>query len=799
MLPAVPGGIETAGAADLVPAAPAPATGRQDGADTRNGASGLLLLFARVRLNTIDKGDVPIVRDARGHTLVPLAELRKWGIDAGTVKPVVVDGESYVDVLDIPGVSAEFDADKVVLNLRLAPNLLPPTTINLGPQRRANVIFTEDTSVFLNYGFNASGDDAFNDRQYQFATEFAARSGHWLFYNTTSQQWGATTQDGFLRLLTNVQYDDRPNLRTYVLGDFFTPTFDLNISVPMAGVGMTKMYSMDPYFVQYPTAAFATELQFPSTVQVRIDGNLVAQRQVPPGPLDVTNVTNGLAGGQNVAVTIRDPFGREQTLVQPFFFATNVGLAQGLHEYSYNLGFLRRNYGIESNDYGDLAASAFHRYAFTNAVTAGLRGQATQDLYNIGPFGTFQSPYGIVAAGVSVGGMSGATGGAGSAAYSYTAPNVSVSLGALYRSRDYAQLADLATNVHQRSNQFATGTVYSAEYGALTATYSGISSYDAPDSKLVNLAWTKSLLGTRGLLSVNYVRTIEPQTAYTWLLSFRYYFDQLTSVAAAVGGSGNGSTQAITLSRTVPQGEGVGYEVTAGRFDSDAPDGMFGRGFVQWNTPYASVGGEYAKASRPEAGSGLTRLFVAGSIGGVGGRWFASRPVLDSFALVSVPDLPNVPVYSNGWLAGTTDRNGEIVATNIASYYDNFLSFSPRDVSLDYVFPTSEIVISPSARSGSLVTFDVHRNYGFYGSLVAQRAGTATPIEFAELVIRGAGKTIQGFTARRGEFYVDGLTPGTYVLEVTGAAPCRATLTVEAAAQGMRNVGAVTCEPVNAR
>ncbi len=218
----------------------------------------------------------------------------------------------------------------------------------------------------------------FNQRQYQFATELAVRRGNWLFYNTTSQQWGSGAQTGFTRLLTNVQLDDRPNLRRWTFGDFFTPGFDLNGSVPLGGASLTKFYSMDPYFVQYPTAAFTTEVAFPSTVQVRIGGNLIAQRQVPPGPVDITNITNGITGGQNVSVVLRDPFGREQTLQQPFFFATNVGLAEGLHEYSYNLGFLRRQYGIESDNYGDLAASAFHRYAFTNQLTLGLRGQATQ-------------------------------------------------------------------------------------------------------------------------------------------------------------------------------------------------------------------------------------------------------------------------------------------------------------------------------------------------------------------------------------------------------------------------------------
>ena len=86
-------------------------------------------------------------------------------------------------------------------------------------------------------------------------------------------------------------------------------------------------------------------------------GNLIAQRQVQPGPVDITNITNGITGGQNVSVVIRDPFGREQVLQRPFFFATNVGLAEGLHEYSYNLGFLRRQYGIDSNDYGDLSGN----------------------------------------------------------------------------------------------------------------------------------------------------------------------------------------------------------------------------------------------------------------------------------------------------------------------------------------------------------------------------------------------------------------------------------------------------------
>jgi outer membrane usher protein len=750
------------------------------------------MLIARVLVNTVNKGDLAILRDAQGHLLVPLVEFAKWGLAPGGVPPIVVDGDSYIDVSAMPDLDVKFDAASVTLDLRIPARALPATTMNLGPDRRTGVLFPADSSFFVNYGVNANGDDSFGQREYQFATEFGARTGNWLLYNTTSQQWGGA-QNGFTRLLTNVQYDERGDLRRWTLGDFFTPGFDLNGSVPLGGVSLTKFYSMDPYFVQYPTASFATEVAFPSTVQVRIDGNLIAQRQVQPGPLDITNITNGLTGGQGVAVVLRDPFGREQTLQQPFFFATSVGLAAGLHEYSYNLGFLRRQYGVVSDDYGDLAASAFHRYALNNQLTLGLRGQATEDLYNIGPFGTYQSLLGIVGAGVSIGGRNGGSAPAASVAYSYTGTNFSVNVGSLYRARDYAQLTDLVADFRIRGTQYASGSLFFPNLGTLTATYNGLTSYEGPDATITNVTYTRSMLGGKGLLSLNYVRTMEPQTSNTWLLSFRYFFDTTTSVVAAAGGSGDGSPQALSLQKSIPQGEGLGYELTAGRFDSDVPDAISGRAFVQANAEHASFGAEYARASRPEGGPGLTRLFVAGSFGGVGGRLFASRPVQDSFALVRVPGLEDVPVYANGWFVGNTNARGEVVATNIAAYYDNFIAFGTKELPLDYVFPTSEIVISPPTRSGSLVTFAVRKNHAIVGKLVELREGKEQPLEFRELRLERGGVVLRSFTARRGEFYVEGVEPGEYVLRQDTGAACSARIVVPEELGAMTEIGTVVC------
>jgi outer membrane usher protein len=766
------------------------------GARTPSAQGPFAVLIARVIVNTVRRGDIPILRDEQGSVFVPAAEFATWGLSLAGATPVTLNGERYIPVSQLEGIEARFDAKTVTLELQVAAKAFAGSTVNLGPERRSGVIYPAENSFFFNYGLNANGDDSFGQRSYQFATELGARSGNWLFYNTTNEQWGNTTTTGFTRLLTNLQYDDRPNLRRLTLGDFFTPSFDLSSSVPLGGASFTKFYSMDPYFIQYPTAAFKTEVAFPSTVQVRVDGNLVAQRPVPPGPVDITNIT-GVTGGRNVSVTIRDPFGREQVLQQPFFFATEAGLAEGLHEYSYNAGFLRRQYGIESNNYGDLAAAAFHRYAFTDQLTLGLRGQATKSLYNIGPFGTYQAPrLGIFGAGVSVGGRDGRSGPASSAAYSYAGDNVGLNLGAQYLSRNFAQLSNLEPGQQTRTNQFASASVYSRNLGTVGATYAAQTSYDGPNTKLWNVSYTLGLLDDKGLLSLTYTHTLEPQSTSSWLLSFRYFFNTTTSIAAAVGGTGNHNTQGITLEQSIPQGEGIGYTFSGGHAGGGS-DGTFGRAFVQVNAAHATLGAEYSRASSPDAGASLSNVFLAGSIGYAGGSVFVARPVEDSFAVVRLPDLADVPVYANSWYVGKTNAAGEVVATNIASYYDNFIVFGAKDLPLDYIFPSSEKVISPMTRSGTLVKFAIRKNRAVLGVLVTLSDGKPTPLEFREIVLARGDVVIQSFTARRGEFYADGVEPGEYQLRVTGDPSCAARIKVPDPAEAMTDLGTVVCEPAS--
>jgi outer membrane usher protein FimD/PapC len=265
-------------------------------------------------------------------------------------------------------------------------------------------------------------------------------------------------------------------------------------------------------------------------------------------------------------------------------------------------------------------------------------------------------------------------------------------------------------------------------------------------------------------------------------------------VAAGVGGTRNATSQSVSLDRAVPQGEGIGYSFTAAHIGGSGPDTSYGQAFAQVNAEHIAVSANYSRTALGEGGPSFSQVTVAGSIGASGGSVFAARPVLDSFALVRIPDQVGVPVYANGWYAGKTDSRGEVVATNLASYYDNYIRFGAADLPFDYVFESSERVISPPLRSGTLVTFDVRKNHAIVGVLVQSGAETHVPIEFRDFRLERDGSVMSGFTARRGEFYVEGVEPGAYQLHVDGTRGCVAKVMVPALAGAVTDIGTVTCE-----
>ena len=115
------------------------------------------------------------------------------------------------------------------------------------------------------------------------------------------------------------------------------------------------------------------EAALPSTVDLYVDNALRMSREVPSGPFSIQDlpVTTGQGDARLV---VRDILGREQVITQPFY-ATPRLLRQGLHDYSYELGFVRRNFGTDSNNYGRALAVGSHRLGITEQFTGEIHGE----------------------------------------------------------------------------------------------------------------------------------------------------------------------------------------------------------------------------------------------------------------------------------------------------------------------------------------------------------------------------------------------------------------------------------------
>jgi outer membrane usher protein len=244
----------------------------------------------------------------------------------------------------------------------------------------------------------------------------------------------------------------------------------------------------------------------------------------------------------------------------------------------------------------------------------------------------------------------------------------------------------------------------------------------------------------------------------------------------------------------VPRGEGYGYSVEAGRQEFNGTAAAVGRGTFQLNAAYAIAGVDVTASSDHSLARGSSRAYVAGGMGYAGGTAFLSRPILDSFAVVKVGDVPDVPVYANSWLQGKTDALGKVVATDLNAFYDNDIRFRAEDLPLNYQYPTDRLTISPPNRSGSMVTFRLKAVQAVYGSLVRERDGKRTPLELSELKVTRGERSFDSFTARRGEFYFEDLEAGDYALRVQGDQPCTATIHVQKSDQPFMDLGVVLCQ-----
>jgi outer membrane usher protein len=659
-----------------------------------------------VTLSDKEPGEMLVVlRGPQGQLYLEESDFVRLRLHLPPSEPYLYEGRRYFDARAIPGVSVSIDETLQRAVISVPPAVLDTTRLS-APPRRSPDITPASPGAFLNYQVSAQQINGQNTGG-AFA-ELGVFAGAGVLTNTAVARYG----DGFdqlVRLDTTYTRDFPATLDTLNLGDAISDGGSWGNAVRYAGVRWSRNFGLRPDLLTTPLLATAGTATVPSTVDVFVNNHLVTSNQLPPGPFIIDRLPT-VSGTGDVSVVVRDALGREQVITQSFYSSTTL-LAPGLTQYSINLGKIRDNYAIESNDYGPMLGEASYRRGITDGIT--LEGHAeylSGDAHAAGLNAAFGiGHFGVVNVTAANGGDASGSGWLSGVGFEHRDSGISLVASTLWASGDFAQVGeplDPAMRMRQRS-LLQTG-VSTGHVGSLSLAYVRQTYRDSPTQQTLGLTQSIRIGRTSSLnLTVTRTRTAAQassgaQDSTSAYLIFVLPLDFRRAVTLqAVGGSGTGApVNELIASATMspPVGPGSGYRFSAsttGSYDAD------------WRQQFRSADLELEVARN--AGIDGRSAYLSGAMTYIDGQIDTTRLVNGSFAMVDVAGLADVPVYVENQLTTHTDENGRALLYNLRPYEANRISIEPEDLPLNTAIAASSTIMAPPYRSGVIARFPVER------------------------------------------------------------------------------------------
>ena len=778
-------------------------------------------IVVAVTLNQEREGDFFVILREDGDFLVRTIDLSAMGLIRIPGEPFIAEGEEYLSLRSTDQLTFDFDEQTLTLQIMADPDLFGTKTLDMSPSERVGVYYPNDNSLFLNYGVDyVTSSDDFTNENLTLTNELGIRYKDVLF-QTDSSYRDDDVDSNFVRLNSRFVFDDRKTLKRYVAGDLYASSGTLGSLVNLGGFSLSKVYDINPYLIYYPMFGFNAQLPLPSEVDVYLGGTKLRSERFAPGDFSIENLY-GFYGEETVKVVIRDAFGRERSIQQPYYF-TDLLLRKGLQEYSYNLGWIRDDFGQTSNSYSDLAASIIHRYGATDSINLGWRGEAKHDLANLGAESIFKVGHlGVMRLEASFSNYQGNSGIAGLASYEYLSRRFRMQLGMQGFSEDYRTLRDsTAEDPKIRKLAIQAGMGYTTtQLGSLNIDYARTDYHEQQDRDVLSFNWSRRIFN-HAYVNTTLRRIWEETDSNEALLTLTYYFGQDYSMSTNYRHLEDEDVASVEMRKLLPVGEGTGWELRAERTDGDPFDETLLSADFEQNARYAKLRGTVSQVRQDSDTDEQLRLGLSGALVHLAGTTTLTRPVTDSFGLVRVAQLEDVQVNLNGQAISRTDEKGQAILPEMSSYYENRVSFEDKDLPIEYIMPQVQLKVAPPLRSGSCIFFPVKKYQAFTGFLLVQTKEGPAPLANALVQLEGVGPPLTFWTASNGEFYLDGsqdqvdimafqgctrlhdesataIKPGTYPLTIkSDRGTFNAMITLPDSPETYVTMGDVTLEPIS--
>jgi outer membrane usher protein len=716
-----------------------------------------------------------LLRDKKGRLHVRPEDLRHWRLRTPDVASLSHGGENYYPLDALSGLSYQVNESRQSLSLN-APAALFEGTV-LSRTTGLTVPSLPPIGGFLNYDLFA-------------LHALGETRGSGLLELGGFGKWGAGVSSflgrdiggdaRYIRLDTTWTRDSPAELASLRLGDAINRAGTWGRPVRFGGVQWATNFATQPGFVTFPLPSLAGEAVLPSTVDLYVNDALRLRREVPSGPFSIPDLP--IVTGQGEArLVVRDLLGRERIITQPYY-ATPRLLQQGLHDYSYELGVARRNYGIASSDYGRGLATGTHRLGFSDRFTGEAHGELLASQRTLGLGAAYLwSGLGLFSGSVAASHSSRGVGALLGAAFERQSRLITFGANTQLASEDFTQLGLQPGELAPKQISQAFASLGAGRYGTFGVNYVHQDYRDRADVQLVSGNYNVTLgKVTFGFSVLRFLSGDERTVAG---LTVTLPLDARTSTSLYATGQPGNRQGLLQLQRNLPSGTGVGYRLLAGVGDSDRREaGVSAQNNVGTYTAEAShAGGETA-----------VRGSASGGVAVVGGKAFLSRRIADSFAVVQLPDYPNVRVYADNQLVARTRNDGSALLPRLRAYEKNSISIEQADLPLDAQIDAMQVDAVPYYRSGLVLQFPVKRSRGALITVVLDNREPLPAGAVAQLI----GEKEEFPVGMKGEIYLRGLKPANRLRVTWRGQSCELSVPFAETNDPLPDLGTYTCHGV---
>lgn len=767
---------------DTAVATPAPTAPEPVAPASRGTSDALTEAWFEVYVNGTPEDTVLVLQDASGSVLIRAADLERWRIrvaDVADVAGVTHDTDDYLPLSAIAGLTYRIDPSHATLLLDVAASRFATTRFS-GVSRAIDQPTPSPPGAYVNY--DLFGGRGSRGESHASALVEAGVFGGW---GTGSSTFLARHQGGdnrALRLDTTWTHDRPADMASLRFGDVISAPSSWGRGVRFGGVQWGTNFATQPGFISFPLPTLGGVAAEPSTVDFYVNNVLRLRRDVPSGPFTIQDLPI-VTGQGDVRMVVRDLLGREQVVTQPFYASGGL-LAPGLRDYSYELGFERENYGLASNDYGRLIATATERRGFSDNFTGELHVEAMRGQQTLGIGSTLLlGNAGVLTA--SVAGSHDAAGTGALAELGIQHQSRYLSYGARTRltTDGFIQLGYLPTARPPRQTSSAFMSVSLGRRGSLGLNYTHQDFRGQDDVELVGVNYSRSV-GWLGYLSLSALRFLGRDPAPLFSMNLTVPLGPAESASFSGQTHAGSKRGTVQYQHSLPVGTGVGYRLQTGLAANDPR---------QADLSLQNDVGTYTfgVASNPDGQA--YQASVRGGVALLGGKVFPSRHIDGSFAVVQVPGFANVRVYADNQQVGATDRDGYALVPRLRPYQKNPIRIEQADLPMDAQIQGLQLDAVPYYRSALGLTFPVTRSRG---AIVVIKLDDGSDLPAGAEVTVDAN-AVAFPVGLRGEAYLTGLGETSQLHATWNGQNCDMTISFPDTADPLPRLGPLTCKGID--